>query len=171
MDHFAKPNDALAVARSQGRLHRNFQGYSTQPDCDLIALGVSAIGRVGNTHSQNAKTLEEYSDALHQGRLPIVKGMALGQDDVLRRAVIMSIMCQGKLDFEAIRLGFGVDVERYFERELETLAPLAEAGLVERGNDEIRVTERGWYVVRAIAMGFDRYLQGDAERQRFSKII
>ncbi|MFM1827637.1 MAG: oxygen-independent coproporphyrinogen oxidase [Pseudomonadota bacterium] len=171
MDHFAKPNDALAVARSQGRLHRNFQGYSTQPDCDLIALGVSAIGRVGNTYSQNAKTLEEYSDALHQGRLPIVKGMALGQDDVLRRAVIMSIMCQGKLDFDAIRLGFGVDVERYFERELEALTPLARAGLVECGNDEIRVTERGWYVVRAVAMGFDRYLQGDAERQRFSKII
>ncbi|MFM6991336.1 MAG: oxygen-independent coproporphyrinogen III oxidase, partial [Rhodoferax sp.] len=94
MDHFALPNDSLAVAKRQGRLHRNFQGYSTQPDCDLIALGVSAIGRMGATYSQNAKTIEEYCDALDQGHLPIVRGLALSRDDLIRRAVIMALMCQ-----------------------------------------------------------------------------
>ena len=99
MDHFALPDDALAVAKRQGRLHRNFQGYSTQPDCDLIALGVSSIGRVGATYSQNAKTLEEYADFLAQGRLPIVKGLVLTRDDLARRAIIMALMCQGRLAF------------------------------------------------------------------------
>ena len=100
MDHFALPNDALAVAKRQGRLHRNFQGYSTQPDCDLIGLGVSAIGRIGATYSQNAKTLEEYCDLLEQGRLPVVRGLALSRDDLARRAVIMALMCQGQILFE-----------------------------------------------------------------------
>ncbi|MBP8161336.1 MAG: oxygen-independent coproporphyrinogen III oxidase, partial [Ottowia sp.] len=97
MDHFALPNDALAVAKRQGRLHRNFQGYSTQPDCDLIGLGVSAIGKVGATYSQNAKSLEEYQDLLDQGHLPVVRGLAVSRDDLLRRAVIMALMCQGEL--------------------------------------------------------------------------
>jgi oxygen-independent coproporphyrinogen-3 oxidase len=104
MDHFALPDDALAVAKRQGRLHRNFQGYSTQPDCDLIALGVSAIGRIGSTYSQNAKTLEEYYDALDQGRLPIVRGLAVNRDDLLRRSVIMALMCQGRVHYESIEL-------------------------------------------------------------------
>ncbi|MFM6990737.1 MAG: oxygen-independent coproporphyrinogen III oxidase, partial [Rhodoferax sp.] len=95
MDHFALPDDALAVAKRQGRLHRNFQGYSTQPDCDLIGLGVSAIGRMGVTHGQNAKTLPEYYDLLSQNRLPVVRGVSLSRDDLVRRAVIMGIMCQG----------------------------------------------------------------------------
>jgi oxygen-independent coproporphyrinogen-3 oxidase len=171
MDHFAKPTDALAVAKAQGRLHRNFQGYSTQPDCDLISLGASAIGRVGNTYSQNAKTLEEYQDHLDQGRLPIVRGLALTQDDVLRRAVIMSIMCNGKLDFEAVKLGFGVDVPAYFAAELGQLSGLEEAGLLERNEAEVVLTDKGWTIVRAVAMVFDRHLQGDVERSRFSKII
>ena len=113
MDHFALPDDALAVAKRQGRLHRNFQGYSTQPDCDLIALGVSAIGRIGATYSQNAKTLEEYYDALDQGRLPIVRGLALNRDDVLRRSVIMALMCQGHVDFESVGLAHLIDFPRY----------------------------------------------------------
>jgi oxygen-independent coproporphyrinogen-3 oxidase len=104
MDHFALPGDALAQAKRQGRLHRNFQGYSTQPDCDLIGLGVSAIGRMGATYSQNAKTLPEYYDALSQGQFPVVRGLALTRDDLLRRAVIMALMCQGRLEFESIEL-------------------------------------------------------------------
>ncbi|WP_046239794.1 oxygen-independent coproporphyrinogen III oxidase, partial [Delftia tsuruhatensis] len=110
MDHFALPEDALAVAKRQGRLHRNFQGYSTQPDCDLIALGVSAIGKVGASYSQNAKTLEEYYDAIDAGHLPVVRGLALSRDDLVRRAVIMAIMCQGAVLFEPMEqawlLGF-----------------------------------------------------------------
>jgi oxygen-independent coproporphyrinogen-3 oxidase len=171
MDHFALPNDALAVAKRQGRLHRNFQGYSTQPDCDLIALGVSAIGRIGATYSQNAKTLEEYYDALDQGRLPIVRGLALSRDDVLRRAVIMAIMCQGVVDFESVGLAHLIDFPSYFARELERLRELEAVGLVRVGDGCIEVTEAGWYLVRAIAMVFDKYLQLDQDRARFSKII
>jgi oxygen-independent coproporphyrinogen III oxidase len=171
MDHFALPTDALAVAKRQGRLHRNFQGYSTQPDCDLIALGVSAIGRIGATYSQNAKTLEEYYDALDQGRLPIVRGMALTRDDLLRRSVIMAIMCQGRLQYESIELGHLIDFKTYFARELEALGALAEQGLVTLDDSGLQVTASGWYLVRAIAMVFDKNLQVDQDRARFSKII
>ncbi|PZO18996.1 MAG: oxygen-independent coproporphyrinogen III oxidase [Burkholderiales bacterium] len=171
MDHFALPTDALAVAKRQGRLHRNFQGYSTQPDCDLIALGVSAIGRIGATYSQNAKTLEEYRDMLDQGRLPIVRGLALTRDDLLRRAVIMSLMCQGELQFESFELGHLIDFRSYFARELEELQGLAEHGLVRMDKGGLQVTEAGWYLVRAIAMVFDKYLRVDQDRARFSRII
>jgi oxygen-independent coproporphyrinogen-3 oxidase len=171
MDHFALPNDALAVAKRQGRLHRNFQGYSTQPDCDLIGLGVSAIGRIGATYSQNAKTLAEYGDLLDQGRLPIVRGLALTRDDLLRRAVIMSLMCQGEVQFESIELGHLIDFRRYFERELAMLQAMAEQGLVTINSTGIEVTEAGWFLVRAIAMVFDKHLQVDQDRARFSRII
>ena len=171
MDHFALPNDALAVAKRQGRLHRNFQGYSTQPDCDLIALGVSAIGRIGATYSQNAKTLEEYYDALDQGRLPIVRGLALTRDDVLRRSVIMAVMCQGAVDFESVGLGHLIDFKTYFSKELERLREYETMGLVKLSDSCIEVTASGWYLVRAIAMVFDRHLQLDQDRARFSKII
>lgn len=171
MDHFALPNDALAVAKRQGRLHRNFQGYSTQPDCDLIGLGVSAIGRIGATYSQNAKTLAEYGDLLDQGRLPIVRGLALTRDDLLRRAVIMSLMCQGEVQFESIELGHLIDFRRYFERELAMLQAMAEEGLVTINSTGIEVTEAGWFLVRAIAMVFDKHLQVDQDRARFSRII
>jgi len=104
MDQFSLPDDSLAVAKRQGRLHRNFQGYSTQPDCDLVGLGVSAIGRVGPIYGQNAKTLDDYYDHLNQGRLPVLRGLALSRDDLLRRTVIMALMCQGQLHFEKVRL-------------------------------------------------------------------
>ena len=171
MDHFALPSDALAVAKRQGRLHRNFQGYSTQPDCDLIGLGVSAIGRIGATYSQNAKTLAEYGDLLDQGRLPIARGIALTRDDLLRRAVIMSLMCQGELQFESFELGHLIDFRRYFERELQALNGMAENGLVRLHDGGVEVTEAGWFLVRAIAMVFDRHLQVDRDRAKFSRII
>ncbi len=171
MDHFALAGDALAVAKRQGRLHRNFQGYSTQPDCDLVGLGVSAIGRIGASYKQNAKTLPEYYDALRQGQLPVVRGIALSRDDLVRRAVIMALMCQGRLEFESIELAHLIKVREYFAGELEQLAPLVAAGLVEIEADAVQVTAAGWYVVRAVAMVFDRYLQKDKLRERFSRII
>ena len=171
MDHFALPEDALAIAKRQGRLHRNFQGYSTQPDCDLIGLGVSAIGKVGATYSQNAKTLEEYCDYLDQGRLPVVRGLALSRDDVVRRAVIMALMCQGELQFESIELAHLIDFRSYFATELETLQTLQEQGLATVHSTDITVTEQGWFFIRAVAMVFDRYLQADRNRARFSRII
>ena len=171
MDHFALPEDALAIAKRQGRLHRNFQGYSTQPDCDLIALGVSAIGRVGATYSQNAKTLDDYYDRLNQGHLPVVRGLALTRDDLVRRAVIMALMCQGELLFEPMEQSWLIDFRTYFAPELEQLKEMAVQGLVVMGPDGVEVTDMGWYFVRGIAMVFDRYLQADKNRARFSRII
>ena len=152
-------------------MHRNFQGYSTQPDCDLIGLGVSSIGRIGATYSQNAKTLDEYYDALDHGRFPIVRGLALSRDDLVRRAIIMALMCQGQLQFESIELAYLVDFKTYFAKELEALAALAEQGMVVVDDSGIQVTAQGWFFVRAVAMVFDRYLQTDRTRARFSKII
>ncbi len=171
MDHFALPDDALAIAKRQGRLHRNFQGYSTQPDCDLIALGVSAIGRVGATYSQNAKTLDDYYDRLNQGYLPVVRGLALTRDDLVRRAVIMALMCQGELLFEPMEQSWLIDFRTYFATELEQLKEMEGQGLVVLGPEGIEVTAMGWYFVRGIAMVFDRYLQADKNRARFSRII
>ncbi|WP_408597993.1 oxygen-independent coproporphyrinogen III oxidase [Limnohabitans sp.] len=171
MDHFALPNDALAVAKRQGRLHRNFQGYSTQPDCDLIALGVSAIGHVGPTFNQNVKTLDAYYDLLNQGRLPVERGLALSRDDLVRRTVIMALMCQGHVQFESVEVAHLVDFKKYFATELETLGGMQEQGLVVLDGSGIQVTELGWFFVRGVAMVFDKYLQADRTRARFSKII
>ena len=171
MDHFALPDDALAVAKRQGRLHRNFQGYSTQPDCDLIGLGVSAIGRMGGTYSQNAKTMEEYVDMLDHGQLPIVKGLALTRDDLIRRAWIMAIMCQGHVQYDAFNEAWLIDAKKYFAPELAQLETLQTQGLVELLNGGLQVTPMGWFFVRGVAMVFDKYLQADRNRTRFSKII
>jgi oxygen-independent coproporphyrinogen-3 oxidase len=169
MDHFARPDDALAIAKRQGRLHRNFQGYTTQPECDLLGLGVSAIGRVGAAHAQNAKTLESYYHAMNEGRFATVRGLALDSDDLLRRKVIMDLMCRGRLDFAEVQAEFGVHVPSFFADELKRLAPLVAHDLVRLHDDSVEVTPAGWYVVRAVAMVFDRYLQG-AARDRFSKV-
>ena len=171
MDHFALPQDALAVAKRQGRLHRNFQGYSTQPDCDLIALGVSAIGRMGSTYSQNAKTLDEYCDALDQGHLPIVRGLPLSRDDMIRRAVIMALMCQGQLQFESINLAWLIDFKSYFAPEMKALQEMQIQGLVKLSDTGIEVTTMGWFFVRAVGMVFDRYLQQGRSSAQFSKIL
>ena len=171
MDHFALPDDALAVAKRQGRLHRNFQGYSTQADCDLIALGVSSIGRIGSTYSQNAKTMEEYVDLLDQGHFPVVRGLALTRDDLIRRSVIMALMCQGQLQYESINLAWLIDFKTLFAQELIQLDAMQEQGLVQLSESGIQVTAMGWFFVRGVAMVFDRYVQADRNRTRFSKII
>jgi oxygen-independent coproporphyrinogen III oxidase len=171
MDHFALPNDSLAVAKREGRLHRNFQGYSTQPDCDLVALGVSAIGRVGAAYYQNAKTLPEYYESLSQRRLPVVRGYALTADDELRRDVIMALMCQGRLEFAPIERAHGVSMEDDFAPELATMRDMATSGLVAMEEGAVQVTASGWFLVRAIAMVFDRHLRQSKEQGRFSRVI
>ena len=171
MDHFALPTDALAVAKQQGRLHRNFQGYSTQPDCDLIGLGVSAIGEMGGCYSQNAKTLPEYYDALAEGRLPAVRGLNPDSDDRLRRQIIMSLMCQGSVDLDAIERQHRIDTRLYFFDELVRLQALAEKGLVEINEGIVTVTRTGWFFVRAVAMVFDRHLNAARDSERFSRIV
>lgn len=171
MDHFARPDDALAVAKRQGRMHRNFQGYTTQPDCDLVALGVSAISRVGATYGQNVRTLDEYYDAIDGNRLPVFRGHAMSADDLLRHAVIMAIMCQGELNFEATDISYLIDTKRYFQDELAALQSFVAQGLVEIDDETLRVTESGWFLVRAIARVFDRYAQRSSAQVQFSRIL
>lgn len=171
MDHFAKPGDELAVAQRQGRLHRNFQGYSTHADCDLVALGVSAIGKVGPTYSQNFRAVEEYYDALDRGVLPLMRGLELNADDLLRRAVIQALVCHFELSFEPIETQYLIDFRRYFARELEDLQALAQDGLLLLEPDWIGVTPKGRLLIRTICMVFDKYLRSDRERARYSKVI
>ena len=171
MDHFALPDDSLAVARRQGLLHRNFQGYSTQPDCDLIGFGVSAIGKVGATYSQNAKTLNGYYDALEHGRFPVVRGLTLTADDLVRRSVIMALMCQGRVDFASIERAHAIRMQDYFSSELAALAPLEASGLVAREPGAIVVTPLGWYFVRRVAMAFDRHLATARAHEQFSRLV
>lgn len=171
MDHFALPEDSLSVAKRHGRMHRNFQGYSTHADCDLIGLGISAISKVGAVYSQNAKELEDYMDQVEQGHLPVMRGYALDRDDLVRRAVISAIMCQGVIIYESIELAYLVDFKSYFAKELAQLQPFVEQGLMEFDENGFRVKSLGWYFVRALAMTFDKYLQADLTRERFSRII
>ena len=158
MDHFAKPDDDLAVAQRQGRLHRNFQGYSTHADADLVSCGVSAIGAVGATYSQNAKTLEEYYEALDNNELPVVRGIALGMDDLLRRTVIQKLMCQFELSISAIEQAFPIAFGQYFAAEMAVLRHLERDGLLTIDGDWISVTMRGRLLIRNVCMVFDRYL-------------
>jgi coproporphyrinogen III oxidase-like Fe-S oxidoreductase len=171
MDHFARPDDALAVAQRQRKLHRNFQGYSTQPDCDLIALGISAIGKVGATYVQNIKSLDAYYERLDARMLPVTRGIALDSDDVLRRSVIQSLMCHFELDYGVIESMHGIRFFEYFGEELAALAPLAADDLLDIGERAITVTPRGRLLVRAIAMRFDRRLREGSTHARNSKVI
>jgi oxygen-independent coproporphyrinogen-3 oxidase len=171
MDHFAKPEDELAVAQRQGRLHRNFQGYSTHPDCDLLGFGISAIGRIGPTYYQNLKTLEEYYQALDDNRIPVWRGIELTPDDLVRRAVIQALTCHFRVSVESIELSYLVDFRRYFAEELKDLAKFEQEGLVEIQPDWIVVTPKGRLLVRVLAMVFDRYLRASRERARYSKVI
>jgi oxygen-independent coproporphyrinogen-3 oxidase len=171
MDHFAKPDDELAVALRTGRLHRNFQGYTTQSECDLVALGVSSISKIGPVYSQNVRTLDEYYDCLDQGRLPVTRGIELNADDLVRRAVIMGLMCQGRVSFESIDIAYLIDFRDYFAPELGELASFERAGLVEVTRSDIAVTPKGRFFLRAIAMLFDRYLQTEQVRNRYSRMI
>ena len=171
MDHFALPDDALAKAKRQGRLHRNFQGYTTYPDSDLVAVGVSAIGRVGASYNQNVKTLDEYYAALDEGRLPIERGLSLRRDDLIRRAAISAIMCAGELLFAPFSEAWLIDVKQYFAKELAQLQDLQRDGLVRIDEQGVFVTSMGWYLVRIVAMVFDRYLQEQREPLRYSRVL
>ena len=171
MDHFAKPNDDLAVAQRQGRLHRNFQGYSTHADTDLIAFGISAISQVGPTYSQNVKTLDEYYFRLDQGILPVMRGIELTADDLVRRGIIQCLMCQFEVPIRSFEVAHLIDFRKYFAAELEDLIPLRDTGLVQIGDEYLTVTPLGRYFIRNICMVFDRYLREGRERARYSKAV
>ena len=171
MDHFSKPEDELAIAQRQGRLHRNFQGYSTHSDCDLVALGVSAIGKIGPTYSQNFRELEDYYDALDRNELPIMRGMELNADDLVRRAIIQALMCHFELSKESFNIAYLIDFDKYFATEIEELREYEREGLLEITPQWISVTPKGRMLIRNICMVFDRYLRTRTEHARYSKVI
>ena len=171
MDDFALATDTLALAKRQGRLSRSWNGYSSQPDGDLIGLGVSALGRIGATYSHNTDSIAKYCDLLDQGQFPVVRGLTLTRDDLVRRAVIMALMCQGQLSFEAIELSYLLDFPGYFAVEMKALRRLAELDLVILDEAGIQLTASGLLSLPRVAMVFDRYLQNDYSRTRFAQII
>jgi oxygen-independent coproporphyrinogen-3 oxidase len=175
MDHFAKPDDELAVAQRQGRLQRNFQGYSTRAEADLISCGVSAISAVGATYSQNEKTLEAYYEKLDEGRLPVARGIKLGTDDLLRRIVIQKLMCNFELSVASIEQSYPIRFPLHFAAELEKLKAFEEDGLLVVDPEWISVTPKGRLLIRNICMVFDRYLgqpRADGPQPlRYSKTI
>lgn len=169
MDHFAKPNDELAVAQREGKLYRNFQGYSTHSDCDLVGLGVTSIGRVADAYVQNHKELDEYDAAISQGKLPVFRGVELNQDDKLRREVIRQLICHFELNFASIETEFNIVFSDYFNSELANLQNMQNDGLLQLGVNGIQVLSVGRLLIRNICMLFDKYLA--AKQQQFSKVI
>lgn len=159
MDHFAKPEDSLAVAKRQGRLHRNFQGYTTQSEADLIGLGVSAISKVGSVLVQNHRELDGYEDAIERGCSAIFRGHVCTHDDLVRHRVIMALLCQGHVHFDDISQAYWIDFKDYFKNELQQLRDFERAGLLTLSSSSIEVQPRGWFFIRPMAMCFDRYSQ------------
>ena len=170
LDHFALPDDELSRAGTDGSLHRNFQGYTTRAECDMIGLGLSSIGKVGRSYSQSVRSLNAYYDSLDRGLLPIDRGYELSNDDVLRREIIMTIMCSMPVDFATIAQDHGIDFPDYFASELTRLQPYADAGLIQIDNQRIAVTPKGRLFVRAIGMTFDAYL-GTPTTSTYSRLI
>jgi oxygen-independent coproporphyrinogen-3 oxidase len=170
LDHFAKPDDELSRALRNNSLHRNFQGYTTKAECDLVGFGVSAIGKIGRAYCQSTRSVKTYYERLNEGRLPVERGLTLTADDVLRRDVIMTLMCSTPLDCRAVEAAHGIVFANYFAAELAALAPFARAELIAVDTDTIRVLPKGRLFVRAIAMTFDAYL-GRPSAASYSKLI
>ena len=170
LDHFAKPEDGLAKATLDHSLHRNFQGYTTRADCDLIALGLSSIGKIGDSYSQNLRTLDEYYAALDQGHLPVEKGYPLSKDDLMRREIIMDLMCSQGISFERINTTYQINFTEYFAKELLQLNQFTNDGLITISEKDIQVTQKGRFFVRAFGMVFDQFLNQKTAAQ-YSKLI
>lgn len=170
MDHFAKPTDELAIAQKEKKLYRNFQGYSTNSDCDLVALGVSSIGKIADSYSQNYKTIKEYSKSIDAGVLPLQRGIKLSADDVLRREVINQLICHFELDFSQIENDYSINFSDYFKSELDIINEMEKDSLVEMTAGKITVLDEGRFLIRNICMVFDAHLAMTHE-QRFSKTI
>ena len=171
MDHFALPEDDLVQARGDGTLQRNFQGYSTHGECDLVGLGVSSISSIGNVYAQNAVTTMEYETLIEDGHLPVKKGVAVDDDDLLRADVIQALMCYDRLDFDAFDASHDIEFRDYFKSEIERLQPLASDELIEVDADGISITAKGRLLLRSIAMVFDRHLNEIDTDKRFSRAI
>lgn len=171
MDHFAKPNDELAIAQVKGELHRNFQGYTTQEDADLLGLGVSAISLLGDSYAQNHKELKQYYTEVEMRGIALHKGLSMTKDDCLRRDVIKALICNFKLEYDRFEQDYQIDFNQYFAEDLLLLAPLEKDGLLDIGAKGIVVSPRGRLLIRNICMCFDIYSRQQAKRQQFSRII
>ncbi|GAB52633.1 oxygen-independent coproporphyrinogen III oxidase [Atlantibacter hermannii] len=171
MDHFARPDDELAVAQREGVLHRNFQGYTTQGDTDLLGLGVSAISMIGDSYAQNFKELKQYYQYVDERGDALWRGLALTRDDCIRRDVIKALICNFRLDFSAVEQQWHLNFRDYFAEDLALLAPLAKDGLVDIDDNGIQVTPKGRLLIRNICMCFDVYLRQKARMQQFSRVI
>lgn len=171
MDHFAKPDDSLVKARNQHKLHRNFQGYASHADCDLIGMGVTSISKVANCYSQNIKTLDEYYAVVAQQNLPVSRGINLDKEDFLRREIIESLMCYGEIDFVEFEKRYEIDFNNYFSKELEDLEKMQSDGLIERNSQRVTVLPPGRFLMRNIGMVFDAYLHSGQETPRFSRVV
>lgn len=171
MDHFAKPNDELAIAQQNGELHRNFQGYTTQEDADLLGMGVSAISLLGDSYAQNHKELKQYYAEVEMRGIALHKGLMLTKDDCLRRDVIKALICNFKLDYAALEQRYDIVFKDYFAEDLALLKALENDGLLTVGEQGIVVSPRGRLLIRNICMCFDIYSRQQARRQQFSRII
>ncbi len=171
MDHFAKTTDELATAQINGTLQRNFQGYSTKPECDMVALGASSISKIGPCYAANARDIPSYYESINKGELATIRGYELNDDDQLRYRVIMNVMCQFEIVKKDIETQFGTHFDEYFDYELKALKRFEEEGLVILEKDRIEVTPKGKLLVRAVAMNFDRYLREDERVRRYSRIV
>jgi len=171
MDHFARPDDELALAQRNGTLYRNFQGYSTHADCDLIGIGVTSIGKVGATYGQNRRELDEYYSDIDAGRLPVFRGIELSRDDEIRRDVITRLICHFKLDFSEVERAWGLNFQDYFGRDLAKLEGMQADGLLEIDASGIRVLPKGRMLIRNICMAFDAYMEAKQGQGGFSKVI
>ena len=171
MDHFAKPDDELAIAQQNGVLHRNFQGYTTQEECDLVGMGVSAISLLGDTYAQNQKELKAYYADIEARSIALHKGLAMSEEDCLRRDVIKQLICNFKLDYALIEQQYGIDFKQHFAEDLALLAPLAADGLLTLSENGIQVSPKGRLLIRNICLCFDEYSRHQAKQQKFSRII
>ena len=171
MDHFAKPNDELAIAQKNGELHRNFQGYTTQGNCDLLGLGVSSISAIGNSFSQNIKDLKPYYQSITERAHAQIKGVSLSQDDIIRGEVIRELMCNLFLDKNMINQKYAIDFDSYFSEDISLLDSFIEDGLVENTDQAIKVSPKARLLIRIICMSFDAYMKKHANQQRFSRVI
>lgn len=171
MDHFAKPEDELAIAQRQGVLHRNFQGYTTQEDADLLGMGVSAISQIGFIYSQNQKKLATYYNQIEELGHAQWRGVSLNQDDLIRREVIKKLICNFKLDIKQIERQFDLDFKSYFAEDIKLLQCFIDDQLVSIDTEQITVFPKGRLLIRNVCMCFDVYLRNKARQQQFSRVI
>jgi len=171
MDHFSRPDDELAIAQKSGNLYRNFQGYSTHANCDVVGMGITSISKIGDCYSQNVKTLDEYDEIITQEDIPVFRGFMLDFDDLLRREIIARLICHFRLDFSQIEEMYVNDFKRYFFNEMKEIKAMERDGLLSLDNEKIEVSQMGRFFIRNICSVFDKYFNRDAQITQFSKMV